>query len=154
MLLSVRMLADPFGTNELTKSIIGCGIAVHRAIGPGVYESVYAECLAYELKAAGHRIELGRAVPIVYRGVRLNARYYIDIVVNDLVVIELKAVEALAEIHSRQVLTQLKLSGLPVGLLMNFNVRVLTEGVRRIINPDKSSAPPVAVASSPSVAAP
>jgi GxxExxY protein len=131
------MLTDPVGTNVLTRAIIGCGIRVHSFIGPGVYESVYAECLEYELKLKGLSYEAGRAVPIVYRGVRLKSRFYVDLVVEDCVVIELKAVPVLAEIHRRQVLTHLRLTGLPVGLLMNFNVVTLTDGgVKRIVNPD------------------
>ena len=130
------MLTDPFGTNAITRSIIGCGIRVHGVLGPGIYENVYGECMEYELKSQGLSFDTGRPVPIIYRGARLKSKYYIDIVVEDCVVVELKAVVALAEIHKRQVLTQLKLTGLPVGLLMNFNVVTLTDGgVKRIVNP-------------------
>ncbi len=131
------MLTDPFGTNEITKKIIGCGIRVHEAVGPGVYENVYSECMEYELQHQGLSYQVGRPAPIIYRGVRLKSTYYVDIVVENRIVVELKAVTALAEIHKRQVLTQLKLTGLPVGLLMNFNVAVLTDGgVKRIVNPN------------------
>jgi GxxExxY protein len=131
------MLTDPAGTNVLTRAIIGCGIRVHEFIGPGVYENVYGECMEYELKQKGLAYETARPVPIVYRGVRLKSRFYIDLVVENCVVIELKAVAMLAEIHRRQVLTLLKLTGLPVGLLMNFNVVTLTDGgVKRIVNPE------------------
>lgn len=130
------MLTDPHGTNVLTREIIGCGIRVHEALGPGVYESVYGECMQYELTEQRLAFEAGRPVSIIYRGVRLRSRFYIDLVVEGRVVVELKAVTALAEIHKRQVMTQLKLTGLPVGLLMNFNVVVLTAGgVKRIVNP-------------------
>jgi GxxExxY protein len=132
------MLADPLGTNPLTSRIIGCAISVHRALGPGLYENVYHECMDYELRDQGLHVELQRAVPIVYRGVRLKSRYYIDLIVEHIVVVELKALAALAEIHSRQVLTQLKLTGLPVGLLINFNVLKLTDGVKRLVNPAAS----------------
>lgn len=131
------MLTDPFGTNALTRTIIGCGIRVHEAIGPGVYENVYGECMEYELKEQGLAVETGRPAPIIYKGIRLTSKYYIDIVVENCIVVELKAVVALAEIHKRQVLTQLKLTGLPVGLLINFNVVTLTDGgVKRIVNPN------------------
>jgi GxxExxY protein len=135
------MLTDPFGTNPLTKRIIGCGIRVHGVLGPGVFESVYTECMEYELREEGLSYELGRPAPIVYKGVQLRSKYYIDIVVEELVVVELKAIAALLEIHKRQVLTYLKLTGLPVGLLLNFNVEILTDGgVKRIINPNVTSA--------------
>jgi GxxExxY protein len=92
--------------------------------------------MEYELKAKGLDFETGRAAPIIYKGIRLKSKYYIDIVVENCVVVELKAVTQLAEIHRRQVLTQLRLTGLPVGLLMNFNVVTLTAGgVKRIVNP-------------------
>lgn len=130
------MLEDPFGTNPLTSAIIGCGIRVHAWLGPGVFENVYCECLDYELRDQGLHVELQRAVPIVYRGVLLKSRYYVDMIVENTVVVEVKTVAALAKIHRRQVITQLKLTGLPVGLLMNFNVANLTDGVKRVVNPD------------------
>ena len=129
------MQTDPYGTSPLTRSIIGCAIRVHRTIGPGVFENVYAECLAYELKRHGLAFETERPVPLVYKGVRLRARYFVDFVVESQVVVEVKAVAELALIHERQVLTQLKLADLPVGLLINFNVPVLVNGVKRLINP-------------------
>ena len=129
------MLADPAGTNELTRAIIGCGIRVHQAIGPGVFESVYAECMAYEMSEQGLRFDTGRPVPIVYKGVTLKSKYYVDFVVEAQVVLELKAVVALSEIHVRQLMTQLTLTQLPVGLLMNFNVVTLAAGgIKRVIN--------------------
>ena len=130
------MLADPGGTNAVTSRIIGCAVRVHSAIGPGVYEQVYSECMEYELRHNGFKFESQRTFTITYRGVPLKARYYVDLVVEDLVVVELKAVSSLAEIHVRQVLTYLKLTGLPVGLLIKFNVPRLTDGVRRVIHPN------------------
>ncbi len=130
------MLTDPHGTSPLTKAIIGCAIRVHRVIGPGVFENVYAECLAYEFHENGLVFEKERLVPLVYKGVRLNAKYYVDFVVENRVVVELKAVTEVARIHECQVLTQLKLTALPVGLLINFNVPTLVDGVTRIVNPD------------------
>jgi GxxExxY protein len=130
------MLTDPFGTNAITRRIIGCGIRVHDVVGPGVFENVYSECMEYELQEEGLSYETSRAVPIIYKGARLKSRYYIDIVVEGLIVVELKAVAVLAEIHKRQVLTQLKLTDLPVGLLVNFNVVTLTAGgIKRVVNP-------------------
>jgi GxxExxY protein len=120
----------------ITRAIIGCGIRVHEVVGPGVYEHVYGECMEYELREEGLSYDTNRAAPIIYKGVRLKSTYYIDIVVEGLVVVELKAVAALAEIHKRQVLTQLKLTDLPVGLLLNFNVVSLKQGgIKRVVNP-------------------
>ena len=130
------MLTDPFGTSALTRRIIGCAIRVHAVIGPGVLENVYSECLQQELREERLAFEVARAVPIVYKGVTLKSLYYLDLVVENLVVVELKVIAGFAEIHRRQVLTYLKLTGLPVGLLLNFNVEMLTNGgVKRIINP-------------------
>ena len=129
------MLSDPHGTNPLTERIIGCAIGVHRVIGPGVFEKVYAECFAYELREHGLAFETERLVPLIYKGVPLEAKYYVDFVVESRVVVELKAVTEVAKIHECQVLTHLKLTGLPVGLLINFNVPVLVDGVTRLVNP-------------------
>ena len=130
------MLTDPAGMNTLTHAIIGCGIRVHREIGPGVLESIYNECMQYELRQEGLRFDRERAVPLVYKGQKLRARYYIDLVVEDRVVVELKTVVEIAEIHKKQVLTQLRLAGLHTGLIMNFNVQILTDGgVKRVVNP-------------------
>jgi GxxExxY protein len=108
----------------------------HREFGPGLFENVYNECLQWELRDQGLRFERERKVPVVYKNRILKSLYYIDMVVEDRVVIELKTVVELAEIHRRQVLTQLKLTGLPVGLLVNFNVVTLTDGgVKRVVNP-------------------
>jgi GxxExxY protein len=133
------MLTDPYGTAPLTKSIIGCAIDVHRAIGPGVFESVYSECLAHELTRRGLSFELERPVPLVYRGVRLKTKYYVDFVVENQVIVELKSVAEVARIHECQVLTQLRLTELPVGLLINFNVARLVDGVKRLVNPTLKS---------------
>jgi GxxExxY protein len=130
------MLTNPAGLNTLTHAIIGCGIRVHREIGPGVLENIYNECMQYELRQEGLRFEWERAVPLVYKGQKLKARYYIDLVVEERVVVELKAVAEIVEIHRIQVLTQLRLAGLHTGLILNFNVPILTDGgVRRVVNP-------------------
>jgi GxxExxY protein len=134
------MLLDPGGINGLTRTIIGCGIRVHEFLGPGLYERVYYECMLHELKGHGLALEVERRVPLVYRDVRLKATFHMDVVVEQLVALELKAVAALEEIHKRQLLTYLRLSGLPVGLLMNFNVVTLTNGgIKRCVNPRPQS---------------
>ena len=130
------MLMDPGGTNELTRSIIGCGIAVHRALGPGLLESAYGACLDFELKDRGLEVETHKPVPLVYRGITLDACYWLDMLVNRAVIVELKSVELIAPVHEAQMLTYLRLTRCPVGLLMNFNVTILKDGIRRIINPD------------------
>jgi len=129
------MLTDPHGTGPLTKAIIGCAIQVHRVIGPGVFENIYAECFAYELDEHGLAFERERLVPLVYKRVPLKGKYYVDFVVENRVIVELKAVTEVARIHECQVLTQLKLTALPVGLLINFNVPILVNGVTRLVNP-------------------
>jgi GxxExxY protein len=133
--MRAAMLTDPHGTNQITRGIIGCGIRVHDVVGPGVFENIYEECMAYELTAEKLQFELQRKVPVIYKGVQLKSVYYIDIVVEGCVIIELKSVQSLLEIHRRQVLTQLKLTNLPIGLLMNFNVVRLADGVKRVVNP-------------------
>lgn len=129
------MLTNPGNRNQLTDAIIGCAILVHRTLGPGLLESVYATCLAIELDRAGLRYQRGRIVPITYRGHLIDAHYRADLIVANEVLVELKAVEAIAPIHKAQTLTYLKLTGLPVGLLINFNVPLLREGLRRLVNP-------------------
>jgi GxxExxY protein len=120
-------------TNQLTGQIIGAAIEVHKALGPGLLESVYEECLCHELDV--RQIPYGRqqALPVEYKGVKIDCGYRIDLLVSDLVILELKSVDSLQPIHEAQLLTYLKLTGLRVGLLINFNVRVLKEGVKRLI---------------------
>ena len=121
--------------NDLTGAIIGGGMAVHRRLGPGLLESVYDVCFAYELTLRGLTVQRGVEVPIRYKGLVVNTRLTLDLVVNDTVVVEVKAVDALASIHRAQVLTYLKLASCPIGLLINFNVPVLKDGIRRVANP-------------------
>ena len=130
------MLIDPFGTNRLTSTIIGAAIRVHRVTGPGLLESAYLPCHVFELREEGLVVQTEWPIPLEYRGIRLEAGYRADMLVNDLVLVELKSVEALSPIHTAQMLTYLKLSRKPVGLLINFNVPVLKQGVKRIVNPD------------------
>lgn len=117
--------------DPLTRRIIGCAIAVHRVLGPGLLESAYLECLCYELKNAGIRFGREVPLPVVYGEVRLDCGYRLDIVVEGKVVIELKAVDTIHPIHEAQILTYLRLSGIRKGLLINFNVRVLKSGIKR-----------------------
>jgi len=120
--------------NDLTKIIIGAAISVHKELGPGLLESAYEACLAYELAERKLRIERQKSLPITYRGVQLDCGYRIDLFVEDQVVVELKAVENLEPIHEAQLLSYLKLSRCEVGLLINFNVKVLKDGIRRFVN--------------------
>lgn len=119
--------------NNITEQIIGAAIAIHRELGPGLLESTYEACLAYELVGQGLRIEQQKVVPVRYRGVYLNCGYRIDLLVEGRVVVELKAVEELEPIHEAQLLTYLKLGGWKLGLLINCNVQVLKDGIRRRI---------------------
>jgi GxxExxY protein len=130
------MLTDPLNTNSLTSTIIGSAIRVHRATGPGLLESAYVSCLVFELQDSGMGVVLQHPIPLVYRGIRLDAGYRADMLVADTVIVELKSVEALAPIHTAQMLTYLKLSAKPVGLIINFNVPILKDGIKRVLNPE------------------
>lgn len=121
-------------TDEITREIIGSSIAVHRALGPGLLESAYKACLSHELVTKGFRVELEKPLPICYRGLKLECGYRLDMVVENRVIVEVKSVIRLDPIFLAQVITYLKLSGFRVGLLINFNVRNLTSGLRRIVN--------------------
>jgi len=120
--------------NELSHEIIGCGIKVHSALGPGLLESAYEECLYYELVKSGFSVEKQKPMPLVYEAVKLDCGYRVDLLVQGKVVIEVKSVEAINDVHVAQVLTYLKLSGCKLGLLINFNVSQLKKGIRRIVN--------------------
>jgi GxxExxY protein len=119
--------------DPLTNRVIGLAIGVHRELGPGLLESAYEECFCFELKQAG--ISYSRQMPlaIVYKGVRLDCGYRLDVVVQRELIIEIKSVEQLLPIHEAQLLTYLRLSGYRVGLLMNFNIVVLKDGIRRFV---------------------
>jgi GxxExxY protein len=119
--------------NELTRIIIGAAIEVHKQLGPGMLESAYEECMNYELVDGGLLVVRQKPVPVVYKEVKLECGYRIDLLVNDLVVVELKSVDAIAPIHEAQILTYMKFSGKKTGLLINFNVTVLKNGVRRFV---------------------
>src|SRR5687768_15889143 len=127
------MLVDaPY--NDVTAAIIGAAIEVHRQLGPGLLESSYLACLEYEMSERGLRFEAQRAIPIVYKRITLGTSYRIDLTVEDLIVVEVKAVDRLLSVHDAQVLTYLRLTNSPAGLLINFNVPKLLDGVKRIIN--------------------
>jgi GxxExxY protein len=120
--------------NEITEQVIASAIAVHRVLGPGLLESAYEACLAYELAERGLAVERQKGLPVTYRGVKVDCGYRIDLLVEGRVVVELKAVETLDPIHEAQLLSYLKLSGHKVGLLINFNVKMLKQGIRRMVN--------------------
>ena len=120
--------------NQITEKIIGCSIEVHRALGPGLLESAYEECLCYELSQSGLRFERQVPLPVAYKGVNLDCGYKMDLVVKNLVIIEIKAVEHLIPVHEAQLLSYLKLANKPLGLLMNFHVSALKNGLKRIRN--------------------
>ena len=119
--------------NKLTKQIIGAAIEVHRHLGPGLLESTYETCLAYELQQLGLSFERQKALPLVYKEIRLDQGYRIDLLVERKVVVEIKVVEQIAPVHEAQVLSYLKFSRCKIGLLLNFNVKLLKDGIRRFI---------------------
>ena len=120
--------------NYLTEKIIGCAIKVHRHLGAGLLESTYEVCLVHELKKSGLKVERQVSLPVYYDGIKLEAGYVIDVLVESEVIVELKAVEKVLPIHEAQLLTYLKLANKKIGLLINFNVKVLKEGITRKIN--------------------
>ena len=129
-----RRAAETRSENQLTEKIIGCAIEVHKALGPGLLESAYEECLCYELAQQGFFVSRQVPLPVVYKGIKLDCGYRIDVLVNDLVIIELKTVERILPIHEAQLLTYLKLYHRPLGLLMNFNMPALKDGIKRLVN--------------------
>jgi GxxExxY protein len=122
--------------DELSEVVIGCGIAVHTAMGPGLLESICRDCLVIELVANGLLVEVERRVPVFYREQRVRDDLKIDLLVEGQLVVEVKCVEQLYPVHAAQVITYLKLSGFPAGLLMNFNVTSLRAGLRRLDHPE------------------
>jgi len=120
--------------NKITETIIGAAIDVHRALGPGLLESAYQACLAYELIERGRKVEQQKPLPIVYKSVHLDAGYRLDLLIEDKVIVEIKSVDSIAPIHEAQLLSYLRLSEKKVGLIINFNVKVLRYGIRRLVN--------------------
>ena len=120
--------------NELSNKIIGLAIDVHHSLGPGLLESAYKECLYYRLQKDGFYTEKEKPMPLIYEEVKLECGYRIDLLVEKKVVIEIKSVEALNDVHLAQTLTYMKLGGYKLGLLINFNVSLLKNGIRRVVN--------------------
>lgn len=120
--------------NEISKIIFDCALKIHKNLGPGLLESAYEECLFYELKKYGLNVEKQKALPLIYEEVKLEIGYRIDIIVENKVIIEVKSVEALNDVHLAQVLTYLKLSDCKLGMLINFNVAFIKNGIRRVVN--------------------
>lgn len=121
-----------YSMNELTELSIGCAIEVHRALGPGLMESAYQECLLHELTTKSLNVEVEKQMPIVYKDIEINQGYRIDLLVEDTLVLELKTVEKFSPVHLAQILTYLRLGNYPVGLLINFNVELLKNGIKRV----------------------
>ena len=120
--------------NTLTEKIIGAAIAVHHEIGPGLLETAYEACLAYELMDRGIFFVRQKPLPLVYRGVEMDCAYRVDLLVEDAVVVEVKALERIGRLHEAQLRSYLRLSGCKVGLLLNFNVKWLQDGIKRVVN--------------------
>lgn len=120
--------------NEISYKVIGVAIELHKNVGPGLLESVYETALCYDLKEAGLAVAYQVPMPFVYKNVKMDVGYRIDMIVEEKVLIEIKSIEALAPVHFAQTLTYLKLSGLKLGLLINFNVKILKESIHRVVN--------------------
>lgn len=120
--------------NEITEIVIGSAIQVHKTLGPGLLESAYEECLHYELRNTGLEVERQKPLPVIYDEVKLDCGYRLDFMVNRSVILEIKSVDSLNDIHLAQMLTYLRLSNCKVGLLINFNVVKLTNGIKRVVN--------------------
>lgn len=120
--------------NDISKIVFESALKVHQTLGPGLLESAYEECMFYELKKYNLKVEKQKRLPLVYEEVKLDAGYRIDIIVEDKFIVEIKAVEALNDVHLAQLLTYLRLSNCKLGLLINFNVSLLKNGVKRVIN--------------------
>ena len=128
----IKLAATPMTANEVSHCVI-TAMEVHSALGPGLLESAYEACLAHELRKAGLKVESQVGLPVVYDGIRLDLGYRIDMLVNDLVVVELKSVEEISRVHVAQVLSYMKLSKKQLGLIINFNVLRLKDGIKRLV---------------------
>src|SRR5437588_2018554 len=128
------MLASLGPINQITSRIIAAAIEVHRTLGPGLLESVYQTCLLYELRLAGLKVESEKKIPVVYKGILMDCSYDLDLLVEGTVIVELKCLEIVLPVHEAQLMTQLKLANKPVGLLLNFNVPVMKDGIARKLN--------------------
>lgn len=120
--------------NEISKVVFNCALEVHKALGPGLLESAYEECLFYKLRQSGLQVEQQKPLPLVFEEVKMEIGYRLDLLVENKVIIEIKAVESLNDVHLAQILTYLKLSGCKLGLLINFNVALIKDGIKRVVN--------------------
>jgi len=120
--------------NEIARIVFQLGLKIHKALGPGLLESAYLECLSYEIRKAGLKVEKQKALPLIYEGVQLDAGYRIDLIIENKFIVEVKSVESLNDLHLAQILTYLRLSNCKLGLLINFNTVVYKDGVKRVIN--------------------
>ncbi len=120
--------------DKITEDIIGAAIEVHKALGPGLLESAYQECLLYELAKSGYSVQKQLALPIIYKDIKLHHGYRIDLLVESKIVIEIKTVESFTNVHYAQILTYMKLGNYPLGLLLNFHTKLLKNGIKRFIN--------------------
>ena len=120
--------------NEISEKIVGAAIEVHKELGPGLMESIYQKCLTFELRESGLKVEAEVEVPVRYKGTEIEGGFRLDLLVEDKVILELKAVERVLPVYSAQLLSYLKLCGLKLGLLINFNVPVLKQGIKRVVN--------------------
>ena len=119
--------------DELSKKVIGCALEVHKRLGPGLLESTYERCLSFELTCAGIQHDIQKELPVEYKGVKLDCGYRIDVLVENEIIIELKSVDKVLPIHEAQLLTYMKLAGIGIGLLMNFNACKLKDGIKRFV---------------------
>jgi len=120
--------------NDISKIVVDCALKVHRQLGPGLLESAYQECLLFELVNQGLKVEKEKPMPLIYNTVNLDIGYRIDLLINSKLIIEIKSVDSLNDIHLAQILTYLKLSGCKLGLLINFNVALIKHGIKRVVN--------------------
>jgi GxxExxY protein len=120
--------------NEISKIIVDCSIKIHKSLGPGLFESVYETALEYEIQKSGLFVQTQVPIPVVYETIRLEAGFRADVIVENKVIIEIKSIEAIALVHKKQLLTYLRLSNKKLGLLINFNVELLKDGITRIVN--------------------
>ena len=120
--------------NELSKIVFDCALKVHQNLGPGLLESAYEECLFYELKKTGVEVQKQKSLPLIYEGVKLDIGYRIDIIIENKLILEIKSVEMLHDVHFAQLLTYLKLTDCKLGMLINFNVTLIKNGIKRVVN--------------------
>jgi GxxExxY protein len=120
--------------NEIAKIIVDAALKIHRTLGPGLFESVYEATLAFELERRGLKVVKQLALPVIYEGVRLELGFRVDLIIDDALIVEIKSVEALAPVHRKELETYLRLTGMRLGLLINFNVELIRDGIQRVVN--------------------